>query len=90
MISEELINKQDNIFAENMINDLKERNNKISLEKLEIDETIQKINELENYILQKLLEMKDKYLKLWEILNEEISPPMALILLNHTVHGDEL
>lgn len=71
MISEEIINIQENEIITNILNKLEEKNNDINNEQKKVCDKMEKINKLEIYIYKNLEMLKEEYNNLFNILEEE-------------------
>ena len=71
MISEEIINIQENEIITNLLNKLEEKNNDINDEQKKVCDKMEKINELEIFVYKHLEMLREEYNNLLNILEEE-------------------
>ena len=72
IISEEIINLQEIDMVYNSLKNYEKRKKEIALEKSELDEIFQKLNEFLIYFYRAFDELKKEYQKLWKALNEDM------------------
>ena len=72
IISEEIINLQEIDMVYNSLKNYEKRKKEIALEKSELDEIFQKMNEFLIYFYRAFDELKKVYQKLWKALNEDV------------------